>query len=83
MLYILLLQNLSQGNTIPSGEKGYYFAVAHSTSTWETLEHIAQSLSRRGLVTESTLKVWSSDEMAAESLHYPLPFVRTMAGTYG
>lgn len=63
---------------MPSGEEGYYFAMAHRQPWWDVLQRIAESLHARGLVESPEVKTWPSDEMAAESLGYPLMFVRAL-----
>jgi hypothetical protein len=81
-LYILLVENIVQGVTKPSGDKGYYFGVSHTIDWWETVQCIAEALHARGLVTEPKVQIWPSDEMAAEYLGFPPAFVR-MIGTSG
>ncbi|GAP86000.1 putative NAD dependent epimerase dehydratase family protein [Rosellinia necatrix] len=76
--YVLLLKKLLQGEKLPSGEKGYYFAVAHEVGWWDIAQGLANTLHARGLVTEPTAKVWPSDEMAAEVLDLPRQYVRVM-----
>ncbi|KIW09780.1 hypothetical protein PV08_11880 [Exophiala spinifera] len=68
---------------IPTGEKGYYFAMAHRTSWWEVLQHLAEALYKRGLVDEAEVKIWPSDEIAAQALGWPRQFVRAMGTSSG
>ncbi|KAI1114327.1 hypothetical protein F5Y14DRAFT_414650 [Nemania sp. NC0429] len=76
--FVLILRNILQGSKIPSGEEGYYFAVAHETSWWDVSQSLAEALSARGLATEPTAKFWPSDEVAAEALGLPAQYVRLM-----
>ncbi|KAE9369113.1 hypothetical protein N431DRAFT_469047 [Stipitochalara longipes BDJ] len=48
-LYTLLVQKILQKEPIPSGEKGYYFAIAHRAPWWDVLERLAEALHARGL----------------------------------
>ncbi|KAI1200615.1 hypothetical protein F5X97DRAFT_293244 [Nemania serpens] len=76
--FVLILRKPLQGEKIPSGEEGYYFAVAHETSWWDVAQSLADVLSARGLVTEPTAKFWPSDNVAAEALGLPAQYVRLM-----
>ncbi|KAI0101627.1 hypothetical protein GGR51DRAFT_324756 [Nemania sp. FL0031] len=76
--YVLLLQKILRGEKLPSGEEGYYFAVAHETGWWEISQGLAETLYARGQVTEPTAKFWPSDDMAAEALELPRQYVRLM-----
>lgn len=77
-LYALLTENILQKELIPSGEKGYYFPIAHRTHWWNVMQRLAEGLNARGLVTGPKTEIWSSDEMAAEYLGFPRPYVRAM-----
>ena len=57
---------------------GYYFAGRHSASWWEVLQHLAVAAHARGLVHTTELKLWPSDERAAEDLGFPTGLVRIM-----
>lgn len=63
------------GDPPSSGEKGYYFALAHSLTWHEFASRLAASLHTRGLVASEEVKVWSSDDEAAEALGVPAMFV--------
>ncbi|KAI8623861.1 NAD(P)-binding protein [Xylariaceae sp. FL1651] len=76
--YVLFVEKILQGEKLPSGENGYYFAVAHEASWYEVTQSLADALYGRGLVTESKVKIWPSDDMAAESLDLPRQYVRLM-----
>ncbi|KAJ3554142.1 hypothetical protein NPX13_g10696 [Xylaria arbuscula] len=76
--YVLLLKKILQGEKIPSGEVGYYFSIAHEAGWWSITERLAMALHSRGLVAEPTVKVWPSDDMAAEELDLPRQYVRLM-----
>jgi predicted DNA-binding transcriptional regulator len=78
-LYALLVEKILSGKEkIPSGEAGYYFAIAHRHAWWDVMARLAQSLHRRGLVEEPIAKTWPSYEMAAESLGWPLQYIVPM-----
>lgn len=77
-LYALLVEKILQKEPIPSGEQGYYFAVAHGVPWWAVMERIAESLHARGLVAEPKVQIWPSDKMAAEYLGFPVRHVRAM-----
>ncbi|KAI1177613.1 NAD(P)-binding protein [Nemania sp. FL0916] len=76
--YVLLLAKILQGEKIPSGENGYYFAVAHRAGWWEVVQGLADALYARGLVDTPKVEVWPSDEMAAKTLGFPRQFIRLM-----
>lgn len=80
-LYSLLTEHILLKMAIPNGEDGYYFAVAHKTSTWDFMQRLAERLYALGLVAEPKPHTWPNDEMAAESLGVPLQIVRIM-GTH-
>ncbi|CAM1505956.1 Fc.00g115930.m01.CDS01 [Cosmosporella sp. VM-42] len=82
-LYALLVEKILQKEPIPSGEKGYYFAVAHRVPWWAVMQGLAEGLHARGLVAEPKAQIWSSDEMAAEYLGFPLQYVRAMGTSSG
>ena len=77
-LYTLILEKVVQGELTPSGERGYYFAMAHRSSMWSVAEGLAASLYRRGLVDSAEVKVWPSDQKAAEELGFPARYIRAM-----
>jgi hypothetical protein len=77
-LYGQIVKKIVQKETIPSGEEGYYFALAHEIIWSEALQHLAIALKARGLVTDSKIQIWTSDEAAAESLGVPAPFVQIL-----
>ncbi|RDW86003.1 hypothetical protein BP5796_04328 [Coleophoma crateriformis] len=76
--YTLLTGKIVQKEPVASGEDGYYFVYAHKTHWWDTMQRLAEALYARGLVTAPKVEVWPSDEMAAEYLGFPRPFVRAM-----
>ena len=65
-----------QKEALPSGSEGYYFALAHDLDRWEVLDHLAVALHARGLVTDSRMQFWPSDEAAAKALGVPVEFVQ-------
>ena len=77
-LYALLIEKILQKEPIPVDEKGYYFAFAHRAPLWDVMQRIANALYSRGIVAEPKVQVWPSDDMAAEYLGFPRPFVRDM-----
>jgi hypothetical protein len=77
-LYTLILEKVIQGEPIPSGEKGYYFAMAHRSPMWSVAERLAASLYKQGLVDSTEVKVWPSDQKAAEELGFPALYIRAM-----
>lgn len=77
-LYALLTEKILQKDSIPCGEKGYYFAMAHKTHWWDVMQRLAEALHARGLVVQPKAEVWPSDEMAADYLGFPRPYVRAM-----
>ncbi|KAF7556237.1 hypothetical protein G7046_g6350 [Stylonectria norvegica] len=82
-LYGVLVEKISNKDHIPSGEKGYYFAMAHRVPWWEVMGRLTQGLHARGLVAEPVPKVWPSLEMAAEYLGFPLQHIRAMGMSSG
>lgn len=73
-----MVEKILANEPIPSGEKGYYFAMAHRVSWYEVMEGLANCLHARGLITESEAQIWPSYEMAAEYLGWPPQYVRAM-----
>ncbi|KAH7016148.1 uncharacterized protein B0I36DRAFT_277426 [Microdochium trichocladiopsis] len=82
-LYALLVEKILQKEPIPSGEKGYYFAMAHRISWWAIMPRLAEGLHMRGLVTEPRAQTWPSYDMASEYLRWPPQFVRAMGTSSG
>ncbi|KAI1312330.1 hypothetical protein F5Y03DRAFT_339868 [Xylaria venustula] len=76
--YVLLVKKILQGEKLPSGEEGFFFAVAHEAGWWDITQALASALHARGLVTDPTAKVWPSDDLAAEALELPRQYVRLM-----
>ncbi|KAH6658326.1 hypothetical protein BKA67DRAFT_211262 [Truncatella angustata] len=79
--YAILVEKILQMEPIPSGEIGYYFAIAHTVPWWNVMQRIAESLHARGLVTSSQTQIWPSYKMAAEYLNFPLAHVRAMGAS--
>lgn len=77
-LYGRIIENILQGELLPTGREGYYFALAHYLHLGEVLDHLAIQLKARGLITDSKTKVYLNDEAAASSLGIPVPFVRPL-----
>ncbi|KAI9704644.1 MAG: hypothetical protein M1820_005392 [Bogoriella megaspora] len=81
--YTLLTEKILQKEPVPNGEKGYYFVIAHKTHWWRVMQRLAEALHARGLVAEPEVDVWPSDDVAAEYLEFPRPFVRAMGTSSG
>ena len=79
--YKLLVEHILDDAKIPSGREGYYFAVAHTISSWALMQGLADRLYARGLIEEAQPQEWVSDEAAAASIGAPVPIVRVM-GTH-
>jgi hypothetical protein len=77
-LYGRIIEKILQKVTLPSGVEGYYFAQAHDVEWWELLDRLAVALNARGLVTDSKAQIWPSNEVAAESLGFPVQFVQVL-----
>ncbi|MCJ1292562.1 hypothetical protein MMC34_004113 [Xylographa carneopallida] len=77
-LYGQIVEKILHKDALPSGAKGYYFALAHDLFWWESLDRLAVALKARNLVASSETHVWPSDEVAAESLGVPVQFVQTL-----
>ena len=77
-LYGCIIEKILREETLPSGTEGYYFALAHDLVWWELLDRLAGGLNARGLVIDSEIQVWPSDEVAAEALGVPVPFVQPL-----
>jgi hypothetical protein len=77
-LYNLLLEKCLLKEPIPTGEHGYYFAMAHRAPWWEVMHRLAKALYTRGLVSEPEVYTWPSDAMAAEYLQLPELYIRAM-----
>ncbi|KAF4987458.1 hypothetical protein FGRMN_10361 [Fusarium graminum] len=74
-LYRQIIHAILVGNEIPSGEEGYYFAVAHDINAWEFLDRLAAALKSRGLVADEKPDFFPSDEFAAEAVGVPVKFL--------
>lgn len=77
-LYGRIIENILQGEQLPSGREGYYFALAHYLYIGEFLDHLAVELKARGLITDSKTRIYPNDEAAARTLGVPVPFVRPL-----
>ncbi|CRL22542.1 NAD(P)-binding domain [Penicillium camemberti] len=77
-LYGRIIENILQGEPIPAGREGYYFALAHYLHLGEVLDHLAIQLKARDLISDSKTKIYLNDEAAASSLGIPVPFVRPL-----
>ncbi|KAJ5893612.1 hypothetical protein N7495_005303 [Penicillium taxi] len=74
-LYRKILEKVLQEEELPTGRKGYYFALAHDVYMGEVLDHLAIELKARGLIEDSKTKIYPNDEAAAKSLGVPVQFV--------
>ncbi|KAL6850631.1 hypothetical protein ACO1O0_007755 [Amphichorda felina] len=77
-LYALLVEKILLKEPIPSGEKGYYFAMSHQTSWWTITKRLAEAMYARGLVDSPEVKTWPSYDEAADALGFPRLHVRAM-----
>lgn len=77
-LYWRIVEAVLQDESIPSGTEGYYFALAHKLSIWEFMDHLAVALKARGLIEDSKIETWPSDEFAAESIGIPAQFLEAL-----
>ncbi|CAI6092743.1 unnamed protein product [Clonostachys chloroleuca] len=82
-LYVVLVEKILQGQSIPNGENGYYFGFAHRLPWWKTMERIAAGLHARGLVADPTAQVWPSWEEAAAQLKWPVQHIHAMGAATG
>lgn len=76
--YEKIVVAIADGQDIPSGKAGYYFATAHELNWWETLDHLAKALKQRQLVNDAEVHHWPSDQSAAEALEIPVDFVHSI-----
>ncbi len=72
------MEKILQKESIPSGESGHYFAMAHRVPWWDVMDRLAEGLYKRGLVVDPNPQIWPSDDMAAEYLGFPRPYIRAM-----
>lgn len=82
-LYGLLVGKILQKEPIPTGENGYYFAMAHRLPWWKVMERLAAVMHVQGLVTSPEVKTWPSYELAAETLRFPLLYLPAMGTSTG
>ncbi|CAH0040236.1 unnamed protein product [Clonostachys rhizophaga] len=82
-LYVVLVEKILQGQSIPNGKNGYYFGFAHRLPWWKTMERIAAGLHARGLVAEPKAQVWPSWEEAAAQLKWPVQHIHAMGAATG
>ena len=75
-LYGRILDKILRKEPLSNGKEGYYFALSHDVVWRETLDHLVAALNARGLITDSKIKIWPSDEFAAEALQVPRGFVQ-------
>lgn len=72
------MEKILQKEPIPSGEKGYYFAMSHATSWWTIMRRLAEVMHARGLVDEPQVKTWPNYDTAADALGFPRQHIRAM-----
>lgn len=73
-----ILKAIVRGGAIDSGPRGYYFAYAHNISWWSVMQRLHAVLSAGDAAIPSEIAVWPNDEVAAESLGVPAPFVQPL-----
>ncbi|KAF2718890.1 hypothetical protein K431DRAFT_322086 [Polychaeton citri CBS 116435] len=77
-LYRQIVQKVSQNEPIPSGDEGYYLALAHNLE-WSKVSHqLAEALFTRGLIKNLKVKIWPNEESAAKALAVPTKFVQPL-----
>jgi hypothetical protein len=74
-LYGLIVKKILHSEPPQSGERGYYFAIAHHLHWHDIADHLGTALKTRGLVESEKPKAWTSDEEAAKMLGIPAAFV--------
>lgn len=77
-LYELLANKILKKELPPSGEEGYYFAIAHSIYFGEFLDQLAVALHARGLVIDAKTETFANDEEAAAALRVPMQYVQVL-----
>ncbi|KAF7547805.1 hypothetical protein G7046_g8889 [Stylonectria norvegica] len=82
-LYVVLLERILQGEPLPTGDYGYYFAMAHRSPWWKVMDRLAESMFARGLVNSPEVKVWPSNEEAADELGFPRAFIAGIGWSSG
>ncbi|UPL00210.1 hypothetical protein LCI18_011144 [Fusarium solani-melongenae] len=82
-LYLLLLEKILRQEPVPSGENGYYFALAHRSPWWKVMDGLAKGLYSRGLVTEPEVQVWPSYDEAADTMGFPRLYMRAIGTSSG
>ncbi|KAI1378883.1 NAD(P)-binding protein [Hypoxylon crocopeplum] len=82
-LYALLVEKILQKESMPSGENGHYFAMAHRAPWWDVMQRLADALYAHELVKEPKVQTWPSDDIAADTLGFPRPFIRGIGVSSG
>ncbi|KAM6511444.1 hypothetical protein FALCPG4_016447 [Fusarium falciforme] len=82
-LYLLLLEKILRQEPVPSGENGYYFALAHRSPWWKVMNGLAKGLYSRRLVTEPEVQVWPSYDEAADTMGFPRLYMRAIGTSSG
>jgi hypothetical protein len=75
-LYARIVERILADDVPESGEKGYYFALAHDVDWHKTAAEFAVAMKARGLVDDDVTRVWASDEEASEASGIPAAFVQ-------
>jgi hypothetical protein len=75
-LYARIVERILADDVPESGERGYYFALAHDLNWHETAAKFAVAMKARGLVDDEETRVWANDEDAAEASGIPSAFVQ-------
>jgi hypothetical protein len=75
-LYARIVERILANDIPESGEKGYYFALAHEMNWHETAAEFAKAMKARGLVDDDVTRVWPNDKEAAEASGIPAAFVQ-------
>ncbi|OAL07070.1 NAD(P)-binding protein [Phaeosphaeriaceae sp. SRC1lsM3a] len=77
-LYERIVAGILVENEPESGEKGYYFGIAHDLHWHEVAARFAVTMKARHLVTDTETGTWATGEDAAEALGVPRMFVQVL-----
>ncbi|KAH7385157.1 hypothetical protein DE146DRAFT_759424 [Phaeosphaeria sp. MPI-PUGE-AT-0046c] len=77
-LYARIVERILADDPPESGEKGYYFALAHNLHWHELAAKLATAMKARELVADEETGTWTNSEDAAEALGVPGMFVQVL-----
>ncbi|KAJ5128417.1 hypothetical protein N7448_002136 [Penicillium atrosanguineum] len=78
VLYGQIVEKILQEKPIPNGKEGYYFGKAHELFFGDVLDKLAEAMEVRGLLADSTTRVYPDDASAAKILGVPEQFVQIL-----